>query len=289
MKTLREQFNSETSFTKYLAENLDQLNKVNDQVNLPHVVTAIAEDNTIDGGRIDIVGKTERGEIIAYEHQDLTGKADQTHVSKTGTYATQLKLEGHKVLGSILLCESISEKYLAQFRSERKEYSRRKYNGHKNLHAVKTQFTDNGEYAPEKFEDTPALWSTEERMPLDHYKQFVNIYAKDWKIQREERNGDAVTLWHRISEMGNNHMAYIHTLPKSIKIGLHCEPNRVVTEDEKNFLKSVAPTGWKFRDSAKMKATIEKVFPIGTDPETLADATETLKRSIRKMVYSVDK
>ena len=228
MKTLREQFNSETSFTKYLAENLDQLNKVNDQVNLPHVVTAIAEDSTIDGGRIDIVGKTERGEIIAYEHQDLTGKADQTHVSKTGTYATQLKLEGHKVLGSILLCESISEKYLAQFRSERKEYSRRKYNGHKNLHAVKTQFTDNGEYAPEKFEDTPALWSTEERMPLDHYKQFVNIYAPHWNIKGEQIDGSRKILW--FTDKNREYKHFINETNKYIDVGVHIDNP---TEEEK--------------------------------------------------------
>lgn len=280
MKTLRETYGAETKFTQSLASDITSLNKINSLVGLPQVVKATNEFG-IPGGSIDVVGYTARGEVIVYEHQDISGRADQTHVAKTSHYALVMKNKGHKVLGTILLCESIDQIFLDNFKEHRWSYERRpSYMGHFNIHAVKSQWQDDGTYDPILFEESNTRQAQE--TVLDTYADFVKIYAAEWAIQREERNGSAITLWHRISELGNNYMAYIHTLSNTIKIGLHCEPKRIVTEDEKNLLKEIAPSEWEFRDSAKMKATIELTLPIDSDPETWANATETLKRNIRK-------
>ena len=283
MRTLREQYGSEVKFTQYLStkEGSKHLNKVNQLIGLPNIVTTKSiNEMSIEGGSIDVVGFTERGEAIVYEHQDISGSADQTHASKTPWYCVMLKTMGYRVLGGVLLCENVSQKFLDAYKEYRWSSERRSYMGHFNVHIVKTQFTDEGEFIPVLFEDSEVKPSRSTN--INHYKDFYHIYARDWSIQREDNKDSAITLWHRIPELNNNYMAYIHTLKNTVKIGLHCEPHRIVTEDEKNLLKAVAPTEWKFRDSAKMKATIELTLPLDSDPETWANATETLKRNIRK-------
>lgn len=287
MRTLKEQYGSETSFTRYLANNKHELNKVNDLLGLPHVVDARSE-LPIPGGSIDVVGYTLKGECIVYEHQDQTGRADQTHVGKTSHYARVLHSQGHKVLGAVLLCETIDQIFLDTFEDIRWAYNKRPSKmGHCNVNAIRSQWTDAGEYVPERFDNSNvAVASTG---TLDHYRDFYHVYARDWNIQREDykKGNNAITLWHRITELGNNYMAYIHTLSNTVKIGLHCEPNRIVTQDEKDLLKAIAPNGWEFRDSAKMKATIELTLPLDSDRETWELETRTLIRNIRKHLLKI--
>jgi hypothetical protein len=286
MRTLREQYGSEVKFTQYLStkQGSIHLNKVNQLIGLPNIVTTkTVNEMSIEGGSIDVVGFTERGEAIVYEHQDISGSADQTHASKTPWYCVMLRTMGYRVLGGVLLCENVSQKFLDAYKEYRWSSERRSYMGHFNVHIVKTQFTDEGEFVPALFEDSEVKPSRSTN--IKHYENFVAIYAQKWDIQREDykkANKNAITLWHRISELDNNYMAYIHTLSNTIKIGLHFEPKRTVTEDEKNFLKAVSPTEWEFRDSAKMKATIELTLPLDSDPETWWKHTESLKQNIRK-------
>lgn len=278
MKTLREQWGSETKFTQSLATDLDSLNRINDLLGLPTVITADNEVS-IPGGSIDVVGYTVRGEVIVYEHQDQGGRADQTHVAKTTHYARVLKSQGHKVLASILLCESIDQIFLDTFEDIRWAYQRRpSYNGHCNVHAVKSQWTDQGQYQPALFEDREVIRDTD--TVLDHYRSFVEIYARDWRIQREERNGGAITLWHKIPELGSKYMAYVHTLKNAVKIGVHCLQS--VTAEDEQRLQAMCLPGFQYR-RAQDRATIELVLPRDSDPETWADHTERLKRSARKI------
>jgi hypothetical protein len=280
MKTLAEQWGSEVKFTQHLASDLESLNRINDLVGLPRVVKATNE-MSIPGGSIDVVGFTVKGCAIVYEHQDKGGRADQTHVSKTMTYPHQLILKGHTVLGSILLCETVDQHYLDQFRAERKEYLRRKYNGHKNLHIIRSQWLDNGQYQPSLFEDSDAILRREDN-ELDHYKEFVAVYAADWMTQREEKNGNAVTLWHRISELPSRYMAYVHTLKNGVKIGLHCLKD--VTADDEQLMQAICPEGWAYR-KAQDRATIELVLDKDSSYLDWANHSETLKRAVRNYFW----
>jgi len=282
MRTLKEQYGSETSFTRYLANNIHELNKVNDLLGLPHVVSA-RNELPIPGGSIDVVGYTLKGECIVYEHQDQTGRADQTHVGKTSHYARVLHSQGLRVLGAVLLCETIDQIFLDTFEDIRWAYNKRPSKmGHCNVNAIRSQWTDEGVYAPARFDNVTV--DSASTGTLDHYKDFYHIYARDWTIQREERNGAAVTLWHRIGELDSRYMAWIHTLKGSIKVGLHCLQG--ATDADEQFLRSVCPQGWTVRRS-QGRATIETQFPTTVDHASLADATETLKRNIRKHLLNI--
>jgi hypothetical protein len=282
LKTLREQWGAETSFTQHLATDIDSLNKINDLVGLPRVLRATNELSILNGS-IDVVGYTAKGHVIIYEHQDLSGRADQTHAAKTIRYAKALHVTGKKVLGAILLCESVDQQYLDEFTETRWAYDRRpSYNGHSNVHIVKSQWTDDGEYTPALFEDVDIIRRDEKA--IDHYQEFHRIYAIDWHIQREERNGDAVTLWHRIPELPSKYMAYVHTLKKTVKVGLHCLKDFDSADEQ--FLQQILPEGWSYRASAKDRRTIEREFERDVDPEVLANQTEQLKRMIRRVVSS---
>lgn len=277
MKTLAEQWGQETSFTQSLANDLVSLNKINSLLGLPTVVSATNE-LSIPGGSIDVVGYTVRGEVIVYEHQDKSGRADQTHVGKTSHYARVLKSQGMTVRGAVLLCESIDQIFLDTFEDIRWAYERRpSYNGHCNVHAVKSQWTDEGEYQPVLFTEKEIIRDSD--TVLDIYAEFVGIYAKEWKIQREEKNGNAVTLWHRISELPSRYMAYVHTLKNGVKIGLHCLKD--VSNEDEQLLQAVCPSGWEYR-KAKDRATIELILDKDSSYEQWADQTESLKRIIRK-------
>lgn len=217
MKTLRETFGAETKFTQSLKSDIDSFNKICRLTGLPEVIS-VDNEVAIPGGSIDNVGITAKGDAIIFEHQDLSGRADQTHVSKTMTYPHQYEIKyGKKVLGSILACESVDEHYVEQFRKERKEYERRKYNGHKNLHIIKSQWTDEDEYSPELFDDAEII-RTEEAWPLDVFRSFVDKYARDWTLIGEEHRPGTVTLWFRDVTRGRY---YIHKLKKSVKVGVH--------------------------------------------------------------------
>lgn len=282
MKTLAEQWGSEIKFTQSLATDLVSLNRINDLLGLPQVVSADNEIS-IPGGSIDVVGYTVRGEAIVYEHQDKGGRADQTHVAKTTHYARVLKSQGHRVLASILLCESIDQIFLDTFEDIRWAYDRRpSYMGHCNVHAVKSQWSDDGEYVPTLFEDREVIKDSD--TVLDHYRSFVEIYARDWRIQREERNGNAVTLWHKIPELGSKYMAYVHTLKNAVKIGVHCLQN--VTAADEELLAKIKPNDWQYR-RAKDRATIELILDPDSEPETWADHTEKLKRSVRRILREI--
>lgn len=277
MKTLAEQWGQETSFTQSLANDLISLNKINSLLGLPTVVSATNE-LSIPGGSIDVVGYTVRGEVIVYEHQDKSGRADQTHVGKTSHYARVLKSQGMTVRGAVLLCESIDQIFLDTFEDIRWAYERRpSYNGHCNIHAVKSQWTDEGEYEPVLFTEKEIIRDSD--TVLDIYAEFVSVYAKEWKIQREEKNGNAVTLWHRISELPSRYMAYVHTVKNGVKIGIHCLKD--VSNEDEQLLQAVCPGGWEYR-RAKDRATIELILDKNSSYEQWADQTESLKRAIRK-------
>jgi len=267
MKTLKEQWGSEVKFTQSLATDLESLNKINQLIGLPMVVRA-ENEHAIPGGSIDNIGYTAKGEAIVYEHQDQSGRADQTHVNKTVGYPQQLQIKGLKVLGSILLCESVDEHYVEQFRRERKEYARRKYNGHKNLHFVKSQWTAEGIYTPALFDEDEII-RTEEAWPLDFFKSFVDVYAREWNIQGEERRPTTTTLWYRDITRGRY---YVHKTTKSIKVGVHFDKP---TEEEKALV-SEHPNG----RHAQKRSTIEVEIQNGTEFDWWLEA-EKLKQYFR--------
>tara|TARA_B110000977_G_C10911961_1_gene429653 strand:+ start:56 stop:907 length:852 start_codon:yes stop_codon:yes gene_type:complete len=277
MKTLREQYGAEIKFTQSLANDLDSLNKINSLLGLPRVVKAVNE-MSIPGGSIDVVGYTVKGEVIVYEHQDLSGRADQTHVAKTSHYALVLKNKGLKVLGAILLCESIDQIFLDNFENIRWAYNKRPtQKGECNVHAIRSQWTDDGVYDPVLFTDDSIVKGSD--TVLNYYKDFVSIYGAEWSIQREESNGNAITLWHRLGELDNRYMAYIHKLKGSINVGLHCL--KAVTIADEEFMQSLETKNFTYRKS-KDRATIECKFPTDVDYELLADTTEQLKRAVRQ-------
>lgn len=279
MKTLREQWGAETKFTQSLAKDLTSLNRINQLLGLPYVVKATNE-LSIPGGSIDVVGYTIKGEVIVYEHQDLTGRADQTHVAKTSHYALVLKNKGFKVLGAVLLCESIDQIFLDNFENIRWSYNKRPtQKGECNVHAVKSQWTDQGEYVPSLFTDDSIIKGTD--TILDFYKEFVAIYAAEWIIQREETNNDgrAITLWHRLPELDNRYVAYVHNLTNSVNIGLHCIKS--VGKQDELLIKSLCPPDFVYR-RAKDRATIEIKLPKNSSYEQWADTTEIMKRAVRK-------
>lgn len=230
---------------------------------------------TIEGGRIDNIGFTDQKSIWVFEHQDSSGKADQIHTSKLLQYTT-LMSQTSNIEGGILFCDNVSESYKKIYENYREQASKRKRFRYMNLHFVKAQWNQQGEFVPELF-DTIEAESIQDST-LDYYADFVDIYAKEWNIQREDRNGEAITLWHRIPELPAKYMAYVHTLKNSIKIGLHCEKN--FTPNDEQFLQSLK---WgNYRDSAKDKRTIEIILDLDSKQEKWADLTESLKRSVRK-------
>ncbi len=281
MKTLREKYELETKFTQHLATDIgiNDLNKINKLLGLPSVTSATNEYG-IHGGQIDVVAYTVKGDVIVYEHQDLTGRADQTHVFKTKGYADVLAVKNYKILATVLLCESIDQIYLDLLDKWREKYHKRPTQmGEYNIHAVKSQWTDEGTYEPALFTDTEIIPTPD--TVLNHYAEFVKIYGAEWSIQREDykkANENAITLWHRLPELDNRYMAYVHSLKGSIKVGLHCE-NRV-NEQAEQFLQKVCPEGFKY-NRAKTKATIELTLPVDSSQEQWADATEKLKRKVR--------
>jgi hypothetical protein len=215
-RTLAETWGAETRFTQHLADSIDELNLITTLVGLPRVTRA-ENEFSIPGGSIDVVGFNKKGEAVLFEHQDKGGRADQTHVSKTMTYPHQLVLLGYKVLGGILLCESVDAHYVEQFAKERKEYARRRYNGHKNLHIVKSQWTEQGQYEPQLFDPKDVI-RVEESWPLIKFKDFVKVYAPTWSIMGEEARPGTTTLWFRDLTRGRH---YIHLTKKAVKVGVH--------------------------------------------------------------------
>ena len=277
MKTLREQWGSETAFTRHLANDIDSLNKINDLIGLPRILRAVNEFSILNGS-IDVVGYTAKGHIVVYEHQDLNGRADQVHVSKTIRYANALHVTGFKVLASILLCESVDQQYLEEFKSHRWSYEKRpSYNGHANVHIIKSQWSDTGDYTPILFDDSQMI--KKEENTLMFYKSFIDLYACEWIIQREETNGNAITLWHRILELPTKYMAYVHTLKNEIKIGLHCLKD--CTPEDDALLQSILPPKWIYRNSARDRRTIEFCFPKDANWKDIWLETEILKQRIR--------
>ena len=248
MRTLAEQWGSEVKFTQSLATDLDSLNKVCSLVGLPAVVRA-ENEVSIPGGSIDNVGYTAKGHAIVFEHQDKSGRADQTHVNKTIGYPQQLAIKGVTVIGSILLCESVDEHFIEQFRRERKEYARRKYNGHKNLHIVKSQWTDQGEYVPCLFEDNDVI-RTEESWPLNYFKDFVEVFGREWNILGEEQRPTTKTLWFKDCTRGRH---YIHKTKNSIKVGVHFDN---ATQEEKALVSS-HPNGRHSKKRSTIEFTLE--------------------------------
>lgn len=266
-KTLKEAWGSEVKFTQSLATDLDSLNKITKLAGLPEVVRA-ENEYPIPGGSIDVVGFTKKGEAIVFEHQDQGGRADQTHVSKTMTYPHQLIIKGFKVLGSILLCETVDEHYVEQFRKERKEYTRRKYNGHKNLQIIKSQWTLDNIYEPVLFDDTEII-RTEQSWPLDKFKNFVNIYAREWRILGEEARPGTTTLWFRDVSNGRH---YVHLTKNAVKVGVHFDNPKEV---DKQLVEA-----YNGRHNQK-RSTIEVVLPVDSTEFDWWLSAEKIKQYIR--------
>jgi hypothetical protein len=267
-KTLKEAWGSEVKFTQHLATDIDSLNKITKLAGLPKVIRA-ENEYPIPGGSIDVVGFTKKGEAIVFEHQDQSGRADQTHVSKTMTYPHQLIIKGYKVLGSLLLCESVDEHYVEQFRKERKEYTRRKYNGHKNLQIIKSQWTEQGVYEPTLFGDREII-RVEETWPLQEFENFVSIYACDWRILGEEHRPGTVTLWFRDVSHGRH---YVHKTKTAVKVGVHFDQP---TKQEKGIV-----DGYNGRHSQK-RSTIEVQLAIDSKPYDWWLVSERIKQYIRE-------
>lgn len=268
MKTLAETWGSETKFTQSLAEDLDSLNKISALLGLPEVIRA-ENEYSIPGGSIDVVGFTARGDAIVFEHQDKGGRADQTHVSKTMTYPHQLMIKGIKVLASILMCESVDQHYIEQFRKERREYQRRKYNGHKNLHIVKSQWSDQGVYQPALF-DPSEIIKVDDAWPIREFKPFVDRYAREWRILGEEHRPGTVTLWFRDVSRGRH---YVHRTQRTIKVGVHFDRP---TEEEQQKVTD-HPKG----RHARQRSTIEVDCGKNATDFDLWLASEQIKQYLR--------
>ena len=267
MTTLREVYKSETKFTQFLASTPYNLNKINKLVGLPEVVEA-KNEFTIPGGSIDVVGFTNKKEVIIYEHQDITGLADQIHASKTPFYATVMSVLGYKVIGAILLCENVTQLYLDTYKKYRWSAEKRGYNGNFNVHIVKTEFTDDGVYIPSLFEETEI--KQKENKPIVYYKNFVDIFAREWTIQREDVKGQVKTLWFKDVSNGFH---YIHTLKNNVKVGIHFNNP---TQEEKDL---VTKLGGRHLQT---KSTFEVVLPLEASDEDIFNEAEKLKRLIRK-------
>jgi len=277
MRTLKEQWGNETKFTRSLATDIGSLNKINDLVGLPQVHSAVS-GVSISNGSIDVVGYTAKNCAIVYEHQDITGKADQTHAAKTIRYATALQVSGTNVIGAILLCDSAGKHFLDEFALTRQTYERRpKKCGYANVHIVKSQWTDSGEYVPALFEDNNTV--SDNKQSIEFYKEFYEIYAPDWYVQREEKNGTAITLWSKIIELPFLHMAYVHTLKNSVKVGLHYFGSDPAVE---TFLKAVCPHNWTYSAIGEKRRTISRTFTLDVPHQTLWLEIETLKQSVRR-------
>lgn len=273
MKKLSEAWGSEVKFTKSLSLDLTNLNKITQLVGLPKIIKAQAEFQ-IPGGFIDVVGFTSKGHAVVFEHQDQSGKADQTHVNKTIGYPVQLRLQGYTVLGSILLCESVDKHYVDQFTVERFYYLANRKSGHKNLHIVKSQWTDDLIYEPVLFEDTTIIKS-KDAWKIDNFSEFIELYAREWTIVGEETRPTTKTLWFRDVSKARH---YIHHTQKLIKVGLHFENP---SESEKAL---VTLHGGRH---SKHRSTIEYELPLGSEMYKWWINAETLKQSIRKGLKTI--
>jgi hypothetical protein len=126
---------------------------------------------------------------------------------------------------------------------------------------------------------------------LNEYKEFGAVYAADWPDQREETNGDVVTLWHRIPELPPKYRAYVHTVIGSVKIGIHCLRDVTTADDAllDELLQQLNPTGkpdsWS-RRRAKDRSTIEIVLDKNSPMVDWADNSELLKRAVRRHYWS---
>lgn len=265
-KTLKEMYGSEVKFTQHLSTDINSLNKINALLGLPTITKAVNE-HPIPGGSIDVVGFTDKGHAIVYEHQDQTGRADQTHVGKTSHYARVLKNQGFKILGAVLLCESIDQIFLDTFKDIRWAYERRNYNSHCNVHAVKSQWTDQGEYIPALFEESDVI--QKEDKTIVYYRDFIDTYAKDWFVQREDISDSAKTLWFRDITKGEH---YIHKLKSCYKVGIHF--NSPTDQDKK----LVDHLGGRHNQT---KSTYEIELPITSSDFDIWLAAEKLKQQIR--------
>ena len=246
----------------------------------------------VEGGRPDILGKTVKGNLWVFEHQDKVGRADQIHTAKLGHYAGLLS-QTHGVDGAFLLCDTVPDEYLELYEREREVYNRRPtQRGDKNLHIIKSRWDDRGNFCPALFTGA-AQPKNQKHGTLNHYNSFVQIYAADWNIQREEKNSKSKTLWHRIPQLDDwaddgRFMAYVHTCKNSIKIGVHCEKKK--GKRDIGLLQAVAQSlasaeqAWQFRNTAKNKCTVELILPSNSCDDKLADSTEQLKRTIRSEI-----
>lgn len=268
-KTLKEMYGSEVKFTQYLSTDIDSLNKINALRGLPTITKARCE-YPIPGGSIDVVGFTDKGHAIVYEHQDQTGRADQTHVGKTSHYARVLKSQGITVLGAFLLCESIDQIFLDTFKDIRWAYDRRNYNSHCNVHAVKSQWTSQGEYVPVLFEESDVI--QKEDKAIVYYRDFIDTFAKDWSIQREDISDSAKTLWFRDITNGEH---YIHKLKSCYKVGIHF--NSPTDQDKK----LVDQLGGRHNQT---KSTYEIELPLTSSNFDIWLEAEKLKQQIRSKV-----
>jgi hypothetical protein len=274
-KTLKEQWGSEVKFTQSLASDLASLNKITKLLRLPQVIRA-ENEYPIPGGSIDVVGFTNKGEAIVFEHQDQTGRADQTHVGKTSHYARVLKNQNLSVLGAVLMCESIDQIFLDTFKDIRWAYDRRpSYNGHNNIHAVKSQWTEQGEYVPVLFEEADII--QKDFKSIEYYQDFINVYAIDWNIQREDISEGAKTLWFRDQSKGEH---YIHKLKSCYKIGIHFNSP---TDQEKKIVDTL---GGRHNQT---KSTFEVELPLSCNYRDIWLEAETLKHSIRSIIKQLDK
>ena len=278
---------------KYIPEGLTEtditdkkltVNDINRAIKLINgrPVVRIRTQQSVDGGRVDIIGETEKGSLWIIEHQDLSGKADLIHSSKLLFY-TFLAGQKKTIEGGLLLCDNVSNDYKKVYETFRELSAKRKKWSGFNVHFLRAQWNGDN-FIPELFDSVENEMAPQ--TTLNHYKNFVDIYAKEWAIQREGINGNAITLWHRVPELESKYMAYIHTLEKAIKIGLHCLKN--VIDDDEIFLKDVCPKGWEYR-RATDRATIEIELPKTSSEEDWANLTENLKRTIRKEIHEKEK
>jgi len=272
MKTLSEVYGKETSFTNHLSFDLVELSKITQMVGLPEITRAKAEFS-IPGGSIDIVGFTSKDEVVVFEHQNITnfGRADQAHVFKTMGYAEMLHIQDYKVIGSILLCESVEEHYVKLFQSARDLYLKNKKLGYKNLHIVKSQWDDNDNYVPILF-DLTNISKRQEAWKIKEFKEFVENYAINWEIVGEETRPTTKTLWFRDVSRARH---YVHQTKSLIKVGLHYDNP---TDAEREIVKL-----HNGRVGVN-RCTIEYELPLDSTMHQWWYQAELLKQSVRREI-----
>lgn len=106
-QTIKEAFGGEVSFTKYIADNKAVAKRLLEaiDVGMSESFTIIAENQTIDRKRVDLVVRDDDSNVVqVIESQDATGWLDSIHASKIAYYCYE-----KSCMDGVLLTEDADE------------------------------------------------------------------------------------------------------------------------------------------------------------------------------------